>query len=86
MYLYMEFTGSGIPTQGPYVVQVTSIGLASPPGQPRKFYYFTYTLPTSAYQYYQGSGHSTYTVTYQQSLATLTTTVPVPGLAVGLRL
>ena len=83
VYLYMEFTGSGIPTNGPYVVLVTSVGLAQPPGQPRKFYYFTYTLPTSAYQYYQGSGHSTYTVTYQQSLATLTTTVPVPGLTVG---
>jgi hypothetical protein len=82
VYLYMEFTGSGIPTQGPYVVQVTSIGLASPPGQPRKFYYFTYTLPTSAYQYYQGSGHTSYTVTYQQSLATLTASAPIPGLAV----
>src|SRR6185312_3890578 len=83
VYLYMTFTGTGIPTQGPYVVQVTSVGLASPPGQPRAFYYFTYTLPTSAYQYYQGSGHSTYTVTYQQSLATLTTVAPVPGLSVG---
>src|SRR6185437_12312200 len=43
----------------------------------------TYTLPTSAFQYYQGSGHPDYTVTYQQSLATLTTVNPVPGLAVG---
>lgn len=83
VYLYLEFTGSGIPTQGPYVVQVTSVGLGNPPGQPRAFYYFTYTLPTSAYAYYQGSGHSTYTVTYQQSLATLTTSVQVPGLTVG---
>ena len=83
VYLYLQFTGSGIPTQGPYVVQVTSVGLGQPPGQPRSFYYFTYTLPTSAYQYFQGSGHSTYTVQYQQSVATLTTSVQVPGLDVG---
>jgi hypothetical protein len=81
--LFLTFTGSGIPTQGPYVVQVTSLGLASPPGQPRKFYYFTYILPTVAAQYFQGSGHSTYTVTYQRSLATLITAVPVPGLVPG---
>lgn len=83
VYLYLTFTGSGIPTQGPYVVQVTSIGLAQPPSQPRNFYYFTYTLPTSAFQYYKGSTSTTYTVTYQQSVATLTTSVPVPGLSVG---
>jgi hypothetical protein len=83
VYLYLTFAGSGIPTQGPYVVQVTSVGQAQPPGQPRTFDYFTYTLPTSAYQYYQGSGHPSYTVTYQQSVATLTTAVPVPGLDVG---
>jgi hypothetical protein len=81
--LYLTYTGSGIPTQGPYVVQVTSLGLASPPGQPRKFYYFTYILPTVAAQYFQGSGHPTFTITYQRSLATLTTSIPVPGLIPG---
>ena len=83
VYLYMEFTGSGVPTQGPYVVQVTSLGEAQPPGQPRNFFYFTYTLSSSAYQYYRGSGAPSNTVTYQQTLATLTTTTPVPGLSVG---
>ncbi len=83
VYLYMQFAGSAIPTQGPYVVQVTSIGLASPPSQPRQFYYYTYTLNTSAAQYYQGSGHPSYTVTYQRSLATMTTATPVPGLSIG---
>lgn len=81
--LYLSFVGTGIPSQGPYVQQVTSLGLAQPPGQPRKFYYFTYVLPTIAAQYYQGSGHPTYTVTYQRSLATLSTSVPVPGLIPG---
>jgi hypothetical protein len=83
VYIYMTFTGTGIPTQGPYVIQVTSVGLAQPPGQPRQFNYFTYTLPTSAAQYYKGSTSTTYTVTYQMSVATLTTSVPVPGLTVG---
>ena len=83
VYVYMSFTGSGIPTQGPYVVQVTSVGLAPPPGQPRPFNYFTYTLPSAAAQYYQGSGHPSYTVTYQRTLATLTMAVPVPGMGVG---
>jgi hypothetical protein len=82
VYLYMQFTGTAIPTQGPYVVQVTSVGIAQPPGQPRSFNYYTYTLPTLAYQFYPGSGHTSYTATYQQSVATLTTSVPVPGLDV----
>lgn len=82
VYLYTSFTGGPV-TQGPYVVQVTSIGLASPPGQPRQFYYFTYSLPTVAFTYYQGSGHPGYTANYQRTLATLITAVPVPGLIIG---
>ncbi len=81
VYIYTSFTG-GPQTQGPYVVQITSVGLGSPPGQPRQFYYFTYNVPTIVYTYYQGSGHSSYVSNYQRSLATLITTVPVPGLEV----
>jgi hypothetical protein len=83
VYVYVSFTGSGIPTQGPVVAQVTSVGLVSPPGQPRAFYYFTYIVSTSAPVYYRGSTSSSYTAHYQRSLATLTTSVPVPGLIVG---
>lgn len=82
VYVFASFTG-GPSTQGPYVVQVTSVGLAQPPGQPHHFYYFTFTLPTSNLTYYQGSGHPGYTANYQRTLATVTTTVPVPGLSVG---
>ena len=82
VYLYFSFTGAAV-TQGPYVVQVTSVGEGQPPGQPRAFYYFTYTLPTSAYTYYQGSGHAGYTANYQRSAATMTMSQPVPGLEVG---
>lgn len=82
VYVYMSFTGGPV-TQGPYTVQVTSVNEGQPPGQPRQFYYFTYNVTTSAYTYYQGSGHPGYTATYQQSLATMTMDVPVPGLTIG---
>lgn len=82
VYVYASFTG-GPATQGPYTVQVTSVGEGQPPGQPRQFFYFTYNVPTSQFIYYKGSGHPGYTITYQRSLATMTTSVPVPGLEIG---
>ena len=82
-YVYLSFTGTGIPTQGPYTVQVLTTGQAQPPGQPRAFNYFTYALPNVAAQYFQGSGRPSYTATYQRSAATMTMTTPVPGLSVG---
>ena len=74
--------GSGI-TLGPYVQQVTSVGVGSPPGQPRPFYYFTYNLTSQSYAYYQGDFDTGNTVTYTRTLATLTTATPVLGLEVG---
>jgi hypothetical protein len=82
VYLYLSFSGTPIPF-GPSVVQVTAIGEDSPPSQPRKFFYFCFIVPSEAYTYYQGSGHSGYTVTYQRTQATLTTTTPVPSLEAG---
>jgi len=82
VYIYFSFTGAPT-TIGPVVALVTGIGLAMPPTQPRNFYYFTYTAATAALTYYQGSGHPGYTANYQRSLATVTTTVPVPGVSIG---
>jgi Putative Ig domain len=62
-YVYVMFSGTPA-TQGPYVVQVTSIGLGEPINQPRNFYYFTYSVPNSAATFYPGSGHPGYTVSY----------------------
>jgi hypothetical protein len=84
VYVYASFTGTATPFT-PLVVQVLSAGLASPPGQPRQFYYFTFAVTTVAYTYFAGSGHPGYTANYQRSLASLTTSVPVPGLIVGSR-
>lgn len=82
VYVYASF--SGIPVAfGPLVVQVLSAGLASPPGQPRQFYYFTFNVTTVAYIYDAGSGHPGYTANYQRTLAALTASEPVPGLSVG---
>lgn len=86
VYLFLTFTGGGggigNVNFGPQVIQVTNIGLGKPPGQPRPYYYFTFTVPTTAYNFTDESSSSN-VVNYQQSVATLTTSVPVPGLAVG---
>src|SRR6185312_9152313 len=82
VYIYASFIGTPT-TFGPLVVQVSSVGLASPPGQPRQFYYLTFNVSTVAYTYYQGSGNPGYTAEYQRTLATMTTVDPVPGLTVG---
>ena len=81
VYLYASFSGTPGPF-GPLVVQVTAVGEAQPPSQPRNFYYFCFQVSSTAYTYYQGSGHPSYTANYQRTLATLTTTVPVPNLEV----
>lgn len=83
VYLYFSFTGTPVP-YGPQTVEVTSVGLGSPPGQPRQFYYFTFTTTNAAaYTQYNGSGHGGYTANYQRTLATMTTAEPVPVLGVG---
>lgn len=82
VYVYASFTGTPEPF-GPQVVQVLSVGLASPPTQPRQFYYFTFAVTTSAYTYFRGSGNPGYTANYQRTLATMTASEPVPGLTVG---
>lgn len=82
--VYLYLTISGTPTTfGPETIQVTSIGLASPPGQPRQFYYLTFVVPNSASFYYQGSGHPSYHVAWTRTLATLQAAAPIPGLTVG---
>jgi hypothetical protein len=81
VYVYASFTNTPSPF-GPQVVQVTSVGEAQPPSQPRNFYYFCFQVSSIAYTYYKGSGNPSYTANYQRSLATLTTATPVPNLEV----
>jgi hypothetical protein len=61
--LNFAFLGTGT-TIGPENVVVTGIGLASPPGQPRSFYYFTFTAGSTALVYWRGSGNPGYTANY----------------------
>ncbi len=57
---------------------VTSVGNALPPGLDHQRYYFTVQVPTVGFQnIVEDTGQ------YQQTVATLTTGVPVPGLEVG---
>ena len=86
VYVYMSFYWPDGPTTiGPYTVQVTSVGKASPPSQPREFYYYTYAIPSGppAYIYYQGDFTPGNVANYQRTLATMTMAEPVPGLIVG---
>lgn len=82
VYIYLTFSGIPVPF-GPQVVQVTSLGEASPPSQPRQFYYFTFNVASTAYSFYHGSGNPGYEAAWQRTEATLTTTVPVPNVTVG---
>lgn len=86
VYLWAQFTGGGggigDVNFGPLVVQVTSVGKGQPPGQPHQYYYFTFNVTTIAYNFTDESSSSN-VAQYQRSLATLTTTEPVPNLLVG---
>jgi hypothetical protein len=78
VYVYM----SSLPS--PYVngtYQVTSVGKAVPPGGSAPRWYFTFQMTTSTYN--QIGGPDTGTGFYQQTLATMTMSVAVPGLEVG---
>lgn len=72
---YVYISGSTF-ANGTYLV--TSVGNALPPGLDHFRYYFTVQTNTVAFQkIVEDTGQ------YQMSIATLTTTVPVPGLVVG---
>jgi hypothetical protein len=62
--------------------KVTSVGMAVPPGAEYGRWYFTFNVPTSNYQY-TGSDPDKTTGTYQRTVATLTTQLPVPGVEIG---
>lgn len=72
-YVYISGTPFG---SGTYLV--TSVGNALPPHVDHFRYYFTVQMPTSNFQEAIAAAGQ-----YQQTLATLTTANPVPGLAVG---
>jgi hypothetical protein len=73
VYVYISGTAFGA---GTYLV--TSVGNALPPGVDHFRYYFTVQALTSNYQRLVETPGQ-----YQMSLATMTTSVPVPGLEVG---
>lgn len=73
VYIYL----SGAPF-GNGVYLVTSVGVALPPGVDHERYYFTVQVPTISYQLIvEAAGQ------YQMTVATMKTTVPVPGLEIG---
>lgn len=61
---------------------VTGVGSGTPPGADGPRFYFTYSVPTSAFQY-SGSDGDGASGTYNRTLATIVVSTPVPGLGVG---
>lgn len=73
---YVYISGAGAPWDGTYLV--TSVGNALPPGVDHFRYYFTVQAASVGYQsFVEAAGQ------YQQTIATMTMTDPVPGLQVG---
>lgn len=85
VYVYLTFTGGG--GFGPYVALVTnaptSAQVVPGSGSSHQFFYFTFTVATSNYLLYSGAGHPAFNATYQRTLGTVTTSVPVPDLVSG---
>jgi len=79
VYVYVSGTSLAA-ANGTFLV--TSVGNVIPPGGSYFRWYFTYQVTGApAYQQYGGPDDSP--GTYQQTLATVTMSVPVPGLTVG---
>lgn len=79
--VYVYVSGTSL-TAANITALVTGIGNATPPGASNFRWYFTYQVGgAAAYQQFGGPDDSA--GTYQRTLATLTTTNPVPNLEVG---
>ena len=79
--VYVYVSGTSL-TAANITALVTGIGNATPPGASNFRWYFTYQVGgAAAYQQFGGPDDSP--GTYQRTLATLTTTNPVPNLTVG---
>lgn len=88
VYLWCSFTagggGIGNPNLTAQVVgPITAINKGQPPGQPRAYYYFTFEIAGAAAYNFTDESSSSNSVTYQQTLATMTMAESVPGLAIG---
>jgi len=79
VYLRVSFVdpyNTGPQNFGPVIVQVLGIGLGSPPGQPRQFYYFTFAFGTTPdYFIVDAAGYPLDTVYYQRQIGEQTVLV-----------
>jgi hypothetical protein len=77
VYVYVSGAQIGNGTQ-----LVTSVNHAKAPGGQNDQYYFTYQMPTANYQLI-GVTNNSAVGHYQQTVATLTSVLPIPGLVEG---
>lgn len=79
VYVYVSGTNQPV-ANGTQLV--TGIGIGTPPGGGDERYYFTFNVPTSSYQNL-GGGSNAQAGKYQLTIATLNTTLPLPGISSG---
>ena len=79
--VYVYVTGAGIAiANGTHLV--TGIGVGTPPGASTSRHYLTYSVTSSSYQKIQ-SGDQSAAGVYQMTIATMTTSLPLPGVQTG---
>jgi len=79
--VYVYVTGTDIAVaNGTFLV--TSTGKGTPPGASSQRYYFTYGVSSSSYKKIQ-SGDNSARGRYQMTVATIQTTLPLPGVQTG---
>ena len=79
VYVYV----SGVPLAAANgTFQVTNVGVGTPPGGSHERWYLTYNVPNTS-KVLLGSGANSVPGTYQLTVATLNTTLPLPGVQTG---
>ena len=79
--VYVYVSGTNLPVANGTQL-VTGIGIGTPPGGGDQRYYFTFNVPSSSHQNL-GGGSNSQPGQYQLTVATITTTLPLPGVQTG---
>jgi hypothetical protein len=79
--VYVYVSGTSIPVANGTQL-VTGIGIGTPPGGGANRYYFTFNVSSSSYQN-NGGGANAQPGQYQLTVATVTSSLPLPGVQIG---
>jgi hypothetical protein len=79
--VYVYVSGTNLPVANGTQL-VTGIGIGTPPGGGDERYFFTFNVPSSSYNNL-GGGANAQPGSYQLTVATITASLPLPGVEVG---